>query len=184
MSDEDLVRRYVADRDPADFRELVERQTPRVLRLVASVLGPYRQGEVEETVQDVFVRLHQKIDRFSGEASFGTWLYRVAYNIALDRVKLARLRLPHVDIASLPPLAAHGDPQREALDGERARLLAEAVEGLPPLYRSVVYLHYWQETPVDEIATLIGAPPNTIKSYLFRARERIARFLAEKGLTR
>jgi len=183
MTDEELVRRYVADGDPADFRELVERQAPRVLRLVASVLGPYRQGDVEETVQDVFVRLHEKIDRFHGGATFATWLYRVAYNLAIDRAKLARLRLPHLDIDAMHALASASDPQRDALTGERAALLAEAVEQLPHLYRSVIYLHYWQETPVDEIAALLGAPPNTVKSYLFRARERIGRLLAEKGLT-
>lgn len=183
MSDEEIVRRYVAERDPADFRELVERHAPRVLHLVASVLGPYRQGDIEETVQDVFVRVHQKIDGYQHGAAFATWLYRVAYNLAIDRAKLARLRLPHLDIDALHVLASASDPQREAIAGERAALLAEAVEGLPDLYRSVIYLHYWQETPVDEIAALLGAPPNTVKSYLFRARERIARFLAEKGIT-
>lgn len=183
MSDEELVRRYVADRDPADFRELVERHAPRVLRLVASVLGPYRQGDAEEAAQDVFVRVHQKLDTFHGGAAFATWLYRVAYNLAIDRAKLARLRLPHLDIDALHALASPSDPQREVLAGERAALLAEAVEELPDLYRSVIYLHYWQETPVDEIAALLGAPANTVKSYLFRARERIGRSLAEKGLT-
>lgn len=183
MSDEELVRRYLADRDPADFRELVERQAPRVLRLVASVLGPHRQGEIEETVQDVFIRVHQKLDRFHGGASFATWLYRVAYNLAIDRVKLARLRMPHLDIDALYTLASASDPQREAIDAQRAALLGEAIESLPDLYRSVVYLHYWQETPIDEIAAFLGAPANTIKSYLFRARERIGRFLEQKGVT-
>jgi RNA polymerase sigma-70 factor (ECF subfamily) len=183
MTDEELVRRYLADRGTGDFRELVERQAPRVLRLVASVLGPYRQGDIEETVQDVFVRVHEKLDRFHGEAAFSTWLYRIAYNLAIDRAKLARLRMPHIDVDALHALASASDPQREAIDAERAALLAEAVEALPDLYRSVVYLHYWQETPVDEIAAYLGAPANTIKSYLFRARERIGRFLEQKGLT-
>ena len=183
VTDEELVRRYLADRDPADFRELVERQAPRVLRLVASVLGPYRQGDVEEAVQDVFVRVHEKLDRFHGGAAFSTWLYRVAYNLSVDRAKLARLRMQHIDIDAAHALAAATDPQREALAGERAALLAEAVEALPDLYRTVVYLHYWQETSVDDIAAVLGAPPNTVKSYLFRARERIGRFLAQKGLT-
>src|SRR5262245_47552649 len=115
MTDEDLVRRYLADRDPADFRELVERQAPRVLRLVASVLGPYRQGDIEEAVQDVFVRVHEKLDRFHGDAAFSTWLYRVAYNLALDRAKLARLRMPHIDVESLYALASASDPQREVI---------------------------------------------------------------------
>jgi RNA polymerase sigma-70 factor (ECF subfamily) len=58
--------------------------------------------------------------------------------------------------------------------GERAAQLGAAIESLPDLYRTVVYLHYWQECRVDEIARYIGAPENTIKSYLFRARAHVS----------
>ena len=66
MTDEDLAARYAAARDPADFRELVERNAPMVLRLVSSVLGPFRDADAEETAQDVFLRVHEKIAQFRG----------------------------------------------------------------------------------------------------------------------
>ncbi|MBK8596029.1 MAG: hypothetical protein IPN83_10670 [Holophagales bacterium] len=76
-----------------------------------------------------------------------------------------------------PSLTARLPPGRA---GDRG----EAVEALPDLYRTVVYLHYWQEASVAEIGALLGAPPNTVKSYLFRARERILRVLEAKGAGR
>lgn len=177
--DESLVAGYLASREEAQFRALVERYQERVFRLVASVLGPFRDCDAEEATQDVFLRVHEKLGQFRGTAKFGTWLYRVAYSVAVNRSRAARLRMPHVDVASLPALLAVDDPFRDLAANERAAIVAAAVESLPEVYRTVVYLHYWNDAPLDEIAELLGAPIGTVKSYLFRARERLARTLED-----
>lgn len=184
MTDEELATRYAAARDPADFRELVERNAPMVLRLVSSVLGPFRDADAEETAQDVFLRVHEKIGQFRGSSKFSTWLYRVAYNVAVNRSRTARLRLTHVTLEALSQAISGDDPLAMALDTETTAAIAAAVDSLPDVYRSAVYLYYWLETPVEEIAILLGAPPNTVKSYLSRARERLGRALREKGFSR
>lgn len=184
MTDEELVERYLAARDPADFRELVERNGPRVLRLVASVLGPFRSADAEETVQDVFLRAHERLGQFRGEARFSTWLHRIAWSVAVNRTRLLSARCRHVPVEAVLELAGPADPRADAEASQRAARVGEAVEALPDLYRTVVYLHYWQEASVAEIGALLGAPPNTVKSYLFRARERILRSLESKGAGR
>jgi RNA polymerase sigma-70 factor (ECF subfamily) len=178
-----LVASYLSTRDPAVFRVLVDRHAASVLRLVSSILGPFRDTDAEDVAQDVFVRAHDKLGQFRGDAQFGTWLYRIAYSVALNRRKLARLRLPHVAVEALAGLVAPHSPHDQAEAAERASQLAAAIEVLPDLYRTVVYLHYWQESSVEEIARFIGAPENTVKSYLFRARARLASVLTEKGMT-
>lgn len=184
MTDEELVARYLAARDPADFRELVERNGPRVLRLVASILGPFRGVDAEETAQDVFLRAHERLAQFRGEARFSTWLHRIAWTVAANRTRLLAARRVHVPLEAALELAGPADPGADAEAAERAARVAEAVEALPDLYRTVVYLHYWQEASVAEIGDLLGAPPNTVKSYLFRARERVLRALEAKGAGR
>ena len=178
-----LVASYLATRDPAVFRLLVDRHGGSVLRLVSSILGPFRDTDAEDVAQDVFVRAHDKLAQFRGEAQFGTWLYRIAYSVALNRRKLARLRMPHVAVDALLDLAGPANPHAEAVAAERAAQLAAAIEILPDLYRTVIYLHYWQECSVDAIAQYLGAPENTVKSYLFRARTRLATVLTEKGMS-
>jgi RNA polymerase sigma-70 factor (ECF subfamily) len=167
--------------DVTDFRALVERHQASVLRLVSSILGPFRDIDAEDVAQDVFVRAHDKLAQFRGEAQFGTWLYRIAYSVALNRRKLARLRLPHVAVEALAHLETPDSPHDSAVAAERASRLAAALELLPDLYRTVIYLHYWQESSVEEIGSLIGAPPNTVKSYLFRGRARLAQLLKADG---
>ena len=177
MDDEALVTGYLDSHDETLFRALVERYQEKVFRLVCSIVGPFRDLDAEEIAQDVFVRVHDKLAQFRGGAKFGTWLYRVAYSVAINRSKGARIRLPHVDVEAVRDLASSDDPYRNLADSERDALVAAAVESLPDVYRTVVNLHYWHDAPVEEIAELLGAPPGTVKSYLFRARERLARIL-------
>lgn len=181
MDDEALVAAWMASREESLFRELVERHQANVLRLVASVLGPFRDIDAEETAQDVFVRVYEKLPQFRGESKFATWLYRVARGVAINRSRVARVRLPHVPADVLRTLAGGDDPERRVRDEERNALVAAAVESLPESYRTVVYLHYWNDVPVGEMAEMLGIPAGTIKSYLFRARERLARTLGGIG---
>ena len=177
MDDESLVAAYLATRDEALFRTLVERHQDKVFRLVCSILGPFRDADAEEAAQDVFLRVHAKLGQFRGGSKFTTWLYRVAYSVAINRSKVARLRLPHTTIDALRTLASDEDPHRSLDEKQRDAVIASALESLPDVYRTVVYLHYWNDASIDDIAELLGAPSGTIKSYLFRARERIARLI-------
>lgn len=183
MTDEELAAKYLAERDPADFRALVERNGANVLRLVSSVLGAFRDTDAEEVVQEVFLRVHDKLAQFRGDAQFRTWLYRLAYRVAVNHARGARFRMPHDGVDVLRTLAAHDDPRDELLANERAELVARVLDGLPDLYRTVIHLFYWQEASVAEISDYLGAPPNTIKSYLARARDRIRHALTQEGIT-
>jgi RNA polymerase sigma-70 factor (ECF subfamily) len=179
MDDETLVASWFESRDESLFRELVERYQTRVLRLVSSILGPFRGVDAEETAQDVFVRVYEKLAQFRGDAKFATWLYRVARGVAINRARRARVRLPHLGDDALRELVSRDDPQRRATDEQRDALVAAAVESLPDAYRTIVYLHYWNDVPVSDIADMLGMPSGTIKSYLFRARERLSRTLED-----
>lgn len=171
MDDRDAIR------DPEGFRRFVEAYSGRVFRLVASILGPWRDADAEDVVQEVFLRAYQRLDQFRGEAAIGTWLYRIAWTQAVNRKRAARLRLPHVPLEAI----AEAPSETEEMTSMLARReVAAAVEDLPDLYRTVLFLHYWMGCSVAEIGELLQAPGGTIKSYLSRARARL-RLRLEKG---
>lgn len=169
--------------DPRRFAALVTRYQSRVHRLVAGILGPAYSAEAEDATQEVFLLAYRKLDSFRGEARVSTWLYRLAYNRAIDyRRRLARRR----DDAELPDEngaaelgAGAASPLGELLSGERGRELRRHLETLPPKQRTAVYLHYWLGCTMAEIAELMDARPATIKSHLFRARRALARALTK-----
>ena len=173
MEDEPAVAEYLRARDPEIFRVLVERHQVRVFRLVAGLLGPFADRDAQEVTQEVFLRAHQRLASFRGEARFSSWLYRLAYNFTLQHRRRARLRLPHVPVEELEARASGDGPHEAAAERERQRRVERLLEGLPDLYRTVVYLHYWMDATIDEIAEVLEVPSGTVKSYLSRARARL-----------
>ena len=160
-----------------DFRQLVEEYQHRVFRLVASVLGPYSDAEAEDVTQEVFLLVHTKAGTFRREMQFGTWLYAIARNRALDRRRKARFRLPHLPVDGLQ-MAVRGD------NPDRRLLIAQCMEALPEMYRTLLYLYYWQGASMEEISEYTGLVPGTVKSYLARGRQRVEAMLtAPKGTT-
>jgi RNA polymerase sigma-70 factor (ECF subfamily) len=181
-TDEWLVERCRDSADDAAFAELVRRYREPVFRLAASILGQEHTPEAEDVAQEVMLRVHRSLGSFRGEARVGSWIYRIAFNQALNVKARARHRAPHV---SDQALAATPSPDRgphDRLHDERRRLAVQACVGeLPEVYQSALRLHYWLGAAVSEIALLLDTPENTVKSYLHRARRLLHAMLAERG---
>ena len=175
------IERFIESRDPELFREIVEEYQDRVFRLVASILGPWADRDAEEITQDIFLKIYRKCGQFRGESAFSSWIYRVAYTTALNHRQTARIRFPHQSEEPLLSLKAESDPLGEILAMATKRRVAGAVESLPDLYRTVIYLYYWQDHSIAEVSEAVGAPEGTVKSYLYRARERIRRELEKES---
>ncbi len=177
--------------DPRRFAALVTRYQSRVHRLVAGILGPAYSADAEDATQEVFLLAYRKLASFRGEARISTWLYRLAYNRAIDyRRRLDRRRddaeLPEEPASDAraasptsPSAPAPPSPLANLLSSERGRSLGRRLDELPPKQRTAVHLHYWLGCTVAEIAELMDSKPATVKSHLFRARRSLARTLTE-----
>jgi RNA polymerase sigma-70 factor (ECF subfamily) len=185
MEDSEAISRFIQSGDLDSFEVLVRRYQDRVFRLAVSILGPGLESEAEEVTQEVFMRAFRRIRSFRMESRFYTWLYRMAYNMALDRRSRARLRLPHLGDDALAREAdpkPGSDPFEAAVESRRRAIVAGCLDELPDLYRAVLHQTYWLGYSVEEISDSLGAPPNTVKSYLHRARRRFYALLRLKGL--
>ena len=163
------------------FEALVARYQTRVHRLVSGVLGPRFAADAEDATQEAFLQAYRRMSGFRGESRFETWLYRLAYNRAIDyRSRLIRIHPVASDKADPPTEpSSHANPYRSTLHNERARTLRRKIAGLSEPQRLAVHLRYWLGCSIDEIAKLTDSNPATVKSHLFRARRRLARMLEE-----
>jgi RNA polymerase sigma-70 factor (ECF subfamily) len=160
-----LVAAWIAAGDEGACRQLVTRHRRRVIHVAAGVLGPRFAMDAEDVAQEAFARAFQRIETLRDRSQFGAWVTRMAFNLAIERRRLARLRHVHVEVVeALPGQAAEGD-----------FLLRRAVEMLPVVPRTALHLHYWMGYSVAEIAELLQIPVNTVKSHLLRGREAVAR---------
>jgi len=181
-ADEWLVERCRESADEAAFAELVRRYRGPVFRLAVSVLGQEFAPEAEDVAQDVMLRVHHALRSFRGEARFASWIYRIAFNQALNVKARARYRAPHVSDQTLAATPSQDrGPHDRLQDEQRKQAVLACVGELPEVYQSALRLHYWLGAGVSEIAVLLDAPENTVKSYLHRARRLLSAQLAERG---
>ena len=193
--DAELVKRLkTGDREA--FGALLRRYQGKVYRLAMNMTRSPQ--DAEEVTQDVFLAVYRKIGEFDGRAAFSTWLYRVASNAALMKLR-GRRSEPHLSIEEEgPAFAPDGHfarpvadwselPEDRLLSAERRRVLEQAIDALPPDYKAVVVLRDVEGLSNQEVAEILGATVLAVKSRLHRARlalrERLAAYL-EAGRAR
>ena len=182
--DAELVSSYLETGDLRLFEELVARYRGRMMRLVLSVLGPELANDAEDVVQEAFLGAHDRLASFRGHSRFGSWLYRVTYNRALDHRRASVRRLRRARDSAVDPAVTRlvdDDAGRELVAAERRRAVRAALARVPQPYQTALRSYYWLEMPVAEIAELLDVAPGTVKSYLHRGRAWLARLLDEGG---
>lgn len=180
LEDADLVRESL-EGNQLSFQLLVERYQERMFAVVRHYVRS--AVEVEDVVQETFLKCFRKLSSFQHNSSFSTWLYRIAVNTALDYVK-RRGRSPVTAVEDpevVGESAPHADvrPPDARLESEEiATITREVLDGLPEIFRTVLILREFEEMPYQEMADVLGISIGTVESRLFRARARFRERLA------
>ena len=192
-SDAALVARAINE-DMEAFGVLVERYKRPMAALVARMTD--NPDDVDDIVQELFVRAWKGLPRFRGDAQFSTWLYRIAVNTAIKHrsrhrndaaISLSAEGLAGgMDSLQAPVDSAPsqgGDPYRAAQKKEREEEVRKAVQSLPEKQRAVVVLHYFEGHSCEEISSIVGCSLGTVWSRLHYACKRLKGVLeASEGL--
>ena len=117
--------------------------------------------------QDVFIKAYRSLPSFLGKSKFSTWLYRIAYNTAVNAVKR---RKEYQSLAEDIEIPDFDDPQSKVLREASKKAIKAATEQLPERYRICVDLFFFYDLSYPEIEVVTGFPVNTIKSHVFRAK--------------
>ena len=155
--------------DQEAFRMLVERHQSRAFALALRIVRS--PVEAEDVAQEAFLRAWHALPRFRGDSSFGTWLHRIVARRALDRaVSLRDRRRREASLEQAWDLVARA-ASAPASPGVANRLrLERLVGGLSTVQRAVVTLYYYEDRSVEQVASILGLPENTVKTHLSRAR--------------
>ncbi|MFO0607830.1 MAG: RNA polymerase sigma factor [Polyangiales bacterium] len=186
VADEELLERFRSGSARA-FEELMRRhQTPLYNFILRSVRHPQTAEEIH---QDAWLRILQGARDFQRASKFTTWAYTVARNLCIDHARKAVLRRhPSLEQPSgdedgpslgevLPDRGAAVD--RAAIGNELQVRIAAAVDALPAEQREVFLMREYSNLQFKEIADIVGAPENTVKSRMRYALERLQQALAE-----
>lgn len=172
-ADAELVGR-VGHGDAKAARLLVEDNLASVLRFAQRMLRD--PDEAQDVAQETFLRLWREASRWEPRARLRTWLFRVAHNLCVDRLRSGRT-------APLSQSPEQADPRPEApallAEHEQARAVAEAISSLPERQRAALVLVYHEGLSNREAAEILGVEIDALESLLARARQSLRKRLGE-----
>lgn len=174
QNDAELVRQTLCG-ETAAYNALVLRYQRQVYNLAYRMLG--NAEDAGDLVQETFLRAYGALASFRQDASFLTWLYKIASNLCIDQlrsrkakgalsldVELEEGREPAAD-------SRHCGPEDAAVRDAVQEVVHRAILNLPEKYRVVIVMRHLQDMSVDEIARALDLPTGTVKTHLFRARD-------------
>ncbi|MEO8905693.1 MAG: RNA polymerase sigma factor [Polyangiaceae bacterium] len=173
LTDPQVIAR-VRGGEPWCFEILMRRHNRRVFRAVRAILK--RDAEAEDVMQEAYVRAYEHLPEFRQDATFSTWLTRIAVNEALARLRRERRFQPHEPNTEEPALmSADTQPSPEQLANARELrvVLEQAIDALPDEFRAVFMLRAVEQMTGLETAECLGIPEETVKTRLHRARLRL-----------
>lgn len=183
VSDPDLeLVRLAQANDVRAFEALVVKYQRRVARHVARYLKS--AADVEDAVQETFIRAYRGLAAFRGDSAFYTWLYRIAANVAIRHLERQPQHMllgddaPEERVDAFEPGVSDSEqPERTLIAAQIADTVQRALAKLQPDLAEALLLYEVESKPYAEIATMLGIPIGTVRTRIFRAREFIARRL-------
>ncbi len=175
-----LAQALAGDEDA--FRGLVERHSRSIFRLAYRMTG--NEQDAEEVVQETFLRAYRRLNRFEARSNFGTWVYRIGVNCALD---LMRKRRPEIEqrepddaegletVQDLPGTAPA--PDRLLLSAELGRHVERALAALSAIERAAFTLRHFEGLSIEEIGRTLGLRASATKNSIYRAVQKLRRAL-------
>jgi len=181
QAQEQLWAQAAQQGDQAAFMNIVDAYQRPIYNLCYRMLGD--STEAEDAAQETFLRAYTKLDSYQPGRKFSSWLFAIASNYCIDRLR--RRRHQTVSWDELPPWrvipATETEPEDAALAHEAQDILHDLLDGLAPDYRAALVLRYWHELSYDEIAEALDTTVSAIKSRLFRAKQMLGQQMENVG---
>ena len=181
-SDHSIVRAVLAG-DKDAYGALVRAHSATVFRVAFRIVG--NEADAEEVVQEAFLRGYQRLESYQQRSAFGTWIYRIAVNCALNRISQPGIEAEYrhgdesdAEEKTVQVAAKDADPERALLSREITAAQEMAMQRLTPAERTAFVLRHLEDRSMSEIAEVLGIAPNTAKQSVFRAVQKLRRELA------
>ena len=159
------------------FASIVDRYSSRIFTLIYRIVG--NREDAEELAQDTFMTAFSKLDKFEGKSSFSTWLYRIAYNLAISATRKPRLQTLSINESvvtaeDLDVAEVEIDESREMIE-----LLEVALRRLSADETAMITLFYHDNKSLDEIAHIMNISLSNAKVKLYRCRQHLMSIISE-----
>lgn len=185
LQDDKLVKSAVKG-DQEAFKKLVNKYQKPLYFHVLKMVKEHEQ--VEDLIQEAFVKAFDNLATYNTDYAFSTWLYRITTNHTIDYLRKKKLKTTSIHD---PVKTKEGEMQielgdkqaetdRDIIRSQRQKIIRHAINNLPEKYRIVIQLRHIEELSYQEISEQLDLPLGTVKAHIFRAREMLYKALKDK----
>lgn len=182
-----LITLAIETGDEKAYAELMNRYRGPVFHMLLKMVR--NVDDAEDLTIEAFAKAFKSLDSFNPEFTFSTWLFKIATNNCIDFIRKKKISTYSIDSSptddsgeekSMDLKDRDLDPQEETIKTQKIEIIQEVVTKLPPKYRQLIELRYFQELSYNEIAKKLNAPLGTIKAQLHRGRELLYEMVKHK----
>jgi len=180
MTDSEIIKKILKE-DKENYRILVEKYQQMVFSTCMGFL--HNKDDADDLTQEVFIQAYLSLSRFKGDAAFSTWLYRIAVNASLNKVRksVKNLIMQRFDIlfGNEKPLEApfslsnEEDPENILIKHEHIEWLQKALDALPENQRTAIILSKYDDLPQKEIAEIMNTTEGAVEALLQREKKNL-----------
>jgi RNA polymerase sigma factor (sigma-70 family) len=176
--DYQLVLRALNDKDQRAYTEIMGRYKDSVYFMLLKMVN--NSDDAEDLTIETFSKAFKRLDQYSPQFAFSTWLFKIASNHSIDFIRKKRIKAVSIDQGYskadgesyvIPVKEDSLDPEETMQKDERVQRMRDVVEKLKPRYKRLVELRYFEEKSYEEISEILELPLGTVKAQLFRARD-------------
>lgn len=173
-NDDQIIINLINNGDTNAFSVLVDRYKDLVFTLAIRMMK--NREEAEEVTQDTFIKIYKSLRKFKGDSKLSTWIYKVAFNSCLDRLKSYKREYLKVTIDEFTEhqVKTIDNALDSLVEEERKQKIQDCLQQLPSEDSFLLTLYYFEEQSLDEIANVVGLTANNLKVKLFRSRKKLA----------
>ena len=173
-----LVQRALNDKDQRAYTELMGRYKDSVFYMLLKMVN--NSDDAEDLTIETFGKAFKRLDQYTPQFAFSTWLFKIASNHSIDFIRKKRIRAISIDQGYsnedgekyvIPVKEDSLDPEESMQKDERVQRMRDVVEKLKPRYKRLVELRYFEEKSYEEISEILELPLGTVKAQLYRARD-------------
>jgi RNA polymerase sigma-70 factor (ECF subfamily) len=179
LDDIDFIKR-LKDGDESAYYRLIEKHKNMVMSVGFKILKD--RGLAEDTAQETFITVFNKIHTFRGKSKLSTWIYRIAYNKALEVLRKERKGdVSYEDVDFLYEVAdTSKDPEDLALSESFSREVRDKLSQLPDKYRIPLSLYYLSDKSYKDVAEIMDIPIGSVKTYLYRGKKELLKLIKKE----
>ena len=173
-----LVQRALNEKDQRAYTELMGRYKDSVFYMLLKMVN--NSDDAEDLTIETFSKAFKRLDQYTPQFAFSTWLFKIASNHSIDFIRKKRIKAISIDQGYskadgesyvIPVKEESLDPEESMQKDERVQRMRDVVEKLKPRYKRLVELRYFEEKSYEEISEILELPLGTVKAQLFRARD-------------